>query len=172
MGLVWGASGECVEVESGVGCVEQNLRCSVLLFSVCLLLLFGSFGFLSPDGPGLPGAARQPLTFLAPPRKVSSRRATPGWVVRREKRRSTLQSKVGTKHKPSKTSSTHPKKAHFKLQYPHHADPPQPRRTARPRHARRRPSGAWSSQDFLWLLRGRRQNLRHARRRTKPARAE
>src|SRR5450830_282605 len=74
MGLVWGASGECVEVESGVGCVEQNLRCSVLLFSVCLLLLFGSFGFLSPDRPGLPGAARQPLTFLAPPRKVSKRR--------------------------------------------------------------------------------------------------
>src|SRR5450830_259831 len=85
MGLVWGASGECVEVESGVGCVEQNLRCSVLLFSVCLLLLFGSFGFLSPDGPGLPGAARQPLTFLAPPRKVSKRRVGAllqhNWVV-------------------------------------------------------------------------------------------
>jgi len=44
------------------------------LFFVCLLLLFGSFGFLSPDGPGLPGAAWQPLTFFASPKKVSKER--------------------------------------------------------------------------------------------------
>src|SRR5450830_73907 len=65
MGFVWRATCECLEVESGIGCVDSLL---ILISSREIL------SCISSDESALPGAARQPLIFLVSPRKISKRR--------------------------------------------------------------------------------------------------
>jgi hypothetical protein len=65
--------------------------------------------FLSPVNRGLPGAARQPLTFLASPRKVSSRRATPGEGLIEERTGSVTHNQKSGKNTENPNQSSSPK---------------------------------------------------------------